>query len=368
MDYNIYLDESGNTGDIKYNKDKEVWNYDTQKYFALGSITIAKNKVRDLENDIKDIFNKYDKELGLNKELKSTSKPKYRNELLSDLIEKLSEYESSIYIDISNKKYKIMVYIVEYCIYPYYLLNESKYLNQNKIDCNNLATNLYNTLSDEFVSKFIELCLEDKKEDKEKINMLISFIDELKDKIKNPIDKDNAEKVKQILKRYEEYGLKIENIFPIKDKTNKGSTITFLPNIDAYLNIVASVSTFNIGQNDKLNIFHDNQKQFDKSISLWTTRMREELIRSNVKNVEFLDSKENILVQVIDFITGLSLKCYKECMGQRYLKKNTRDLIKILKPVLRRCNIVTDRSEEYKFETNLNIKLSSTPMPMGFKY
>ena len=42
MNYNIYLDESGNTGNIEL-KENLQWNYGNQPYFALGSFYIEEN-------------------------------------------------------------------------------------------------------------------------------------------------------------------------------------------------------------------------------------------------------------------------------------------------------------------------------------
>ena len=59
---------------------------------------------------------------------------------------------------------------------------------------------------------------------------------------------------------YEKFGLTRKNLFPIQDVTNKKKNIhCFLPNIDAFTNIITSTVASRIKKSDKLFIYHDIQ-------------------------------------------------------------------------------------------------------------
>lgn len=157
MNYHIYIDESGNTGNIEINEDLN-WNFGIQTHFALGAIWVKENKIKDLEKEIQKSLHKYDPQLGDKKELKSKAKYKFKKELYENLMDILISNNSGVYFDIANKKYKVIMNMVEYCIYPYYLyesMDEILELRQEKI---NTTTDLYNRMKEEDIKKFIDIC------------------------------------------------------------------------------------------------------------------------------------------------------------------------------------------------------------------
>ena len=52
----------------------------------------------------------------------------------------------------------------------------------------------------------------------------------------------------------------IEIILLIKDYNNKGTKESFLPNVDAYNNLVSQISQFNLTYMGSIYIHHDEQK------------------------------------------------------------------------------------------------------------
>ncbi|MCI8643925.1 MAG: DUF3800 domain-containing protein [Lachnospiraceae bacterium] len=102
----------------------------------------------------------------------------------------------------------------------------------------------------------------------------------------------------------------IEIILLIKDYNNKGTKESFLPNVDAYNNLVSQISQFNLTYMGSIYIHHDEQKQFSQVLSDWSETLKAK--GCNIRNVEFCDSKGDLLIQVCDLITGNILRLYKE--------------------------------------------------------
>lgn len=68
--------------------------------------------------------------------------------------------------------------------------------------------------------------------------------------------------INKMISEYENYErkeLKIENLFPVKDFNNKGTKESFLPNVDAYNNIISSIARDACCNIEKL--FNDTYKE-----------------------------------------------------------------------------------------------------------
>lgn len=358
MEYNIYLDESGNTGDLKM-KDGE-WNWDNQSYFALGSICIESNKEEKIRNDFQNLLNSFKEGLGTKDELKGKKKYKFKEELTYSIINILRDYNAKIYIDISNKKFKIATYIVEYCIYPYYIYDDltNEDLRVKKI---NAANRVYN-IDEDILQSFVDLCyLNENKSDIK--DMYIDFLDKLSNAVNINEINESIENVKERIINNQCYSLKLQELFPIMDTTNKGGKTFFLPNIDAYNNIIASTSTLRLGHKDTLTIYHDEQKQFSNAIESWTKSIMSFDQMQKVKQVEFKNSKDNIIIQISDFITGVSIQTFSKIINSRYLSSDEKAFIKSINYLLSNCNIVCPRYEQDKFANSCGLNMKYTDLP-----
>lgn len=368
MNYHIYIDESGNTGNIEINENL-IWNYGMQTHFALGAIYVAENSLKDLKEKIQEILHKYDPELGDKKELKSKAKYKFKEKLYEDLIDILVSNDVGFLFDIANKKYKVIMNMVDYCIYPYYFyesMNEILEFRQEKI---NVTTDLYNRMEEKDIKKFIDLC-QYMGDEEDIINLFLDYLYSLRDFYISSKSKENVKIQNNINKvinfiisgNYKK--LSIKNLLPVKDYNNKGSKESFLPNVDAYNNLIGQISQFGLSYLDSIYIHHDEQKQFSQVLFDWSDVLREK--GCNINKVEFCDSKDDIIIQLSDFFTGNILRLYKEISSKTFLNRNDRELISLLKPLLRKCNIVASNYEQHNFIDQCKLRYSKTPIP--FRY
>lgn len=172
---------------------------------------------------------------------------------------------------------------------------------------------------------------------------------------------NNIDKVIKFILSENYKKLSVENILSVKDYNNKGGKESFLPNVDAYNNLIGQIAQFELSYMDSIYIHHDEQKQFSQVLFDWSDELRKR--GCNIKKVEFCNSKDDIIIQVSDFFTGNILRFYKEISAKSFLNRNDRELVKLLRPFLRRCNIVASNYEQHNFFEQCNIKYSKTPIP-----
>ncbi len=358
MNYNVYIDESGNTGNIELNEDL-TWNFQGQSHFALGAIYIDKEKCKDLELSVSKILQKYNPKLGNEHELKSKANYKFKNDLLKDLTELLLANKVQFYFDVADKKFKSIMNMVEYCVHPNYLYDFASFIRSRdeRIDSANF---LYKTLPDEHIKTFIDICQEPLEEDTE--NRFIDFLNILRvHYISQKYDSGIIEDViGAVMNRKNQYNLSLEELLPVKDFNNKGTGESFLPNVDAFNNLLLQIGR-EVSYGDKLYIYHDKQTQFSKVLSKWSDVLKERSII--IEHLDFYNSKEQLLIQVADFYTGTFLRLYKEIISSTSLNRNNRELMKILKPVFINCNIVASRYEQLCFFERCGLEYTATPLP-----
>lgn len=357
MKYNIYIDESGNTGNIRIDEANQ-WNFNVQKYFSLGAIIVKADYADNLENEFREILLRYMPGLGDNTELKAKKDYKFTTELLFDISNLLEKYSACTMFDISNKKYKVIMQIVEYYVYPYYSFGwDISAMREKRIIA---ATNIYNSLPDVEIKKYMDICENSLYTNGEIIEKLLLFLDNLK----GYIDKSlygNIDETKEKIQNYKQYNLEIENLLPIKDYTNRGKKLSFLPNTDAFTNLILQIASFQAPKSSNLDIYHDEQKQFSNVIQDWANNLKARGV--NIDNIKFISSTNNSLIQMTDFLTGNILKLYEDIVDNAYANKRNRDKIKILKTLLKSCNIVSTRAEQAIFFDTCGINYVRTPMP-----
>lgn len=362
MNYSIYIDESGNTGNPRLKNGN--WNWGIQTHFTLGSICVKEQDIYKLEDVIWNVLSNYDNTLGRELELKSTSNYIFKNDLINDLMDVLKNQRVKLHFDISNKKYKIIMNLVEYCIYPNYIYNDIVKLRSEKVRA---ATYVYYNLDDQILNKYIEVCNSDMRTDEHfYYNEFQQFLSLLINSIKDIELKSKINEIKEYIIDYKKKNITINELFPIQDHTNKNSIMSFLPNLDAFLSIITSTTNLYLKHNDNLIIYHDEQKQFDKSFIKWIETIIDKGYNSaKINKIEFKESKNNILLQTVDFITGnISQSFYRGIKNDH--SRLARDIGRNLKFALESCNIVSTLSEQEAFFKAYGIKSVPTDLPLHF--
>lgn len=288
----IYVDESGNTGAIKEKvKEEYKFNFYEQPYFALGGIMIDESQEEEIEKLLRNLYNK-NKIVG---ELKYTNY-KNRERLLYSIIEVFSNYNCRMFFDITNKRYKIVNYIIDYCVVPYYAGNRNEDFFLTQCILNIASDILYDELGDDILYKFIETT----NGENNSIDKLIEFCTLLEASVHSRFIKEQIKETIDSIKRHKGFRLSKENLFPLIDSTNIGKKpFSLLPNIDAISNLVFQLTK---NETDNIEVFHDNQKEYSKSLSKWVNEVAQNK-KINI-TTRFEESKENVILQAVDFITG----------------------------------------------------------------
>ena len=355
MDYVMYLDESGNTGNPRLKE--KGWNFREQPNYGLGAICIKRSNEEEIKNEILNLFVKYDEELGRTKELKSTTDYWFNNELFCELTELLERYNTIFYFDIISKRFNVVKYLVQYCLYPDSIINFDDSIREEKV---NFATLISNNIEDESLQEFIELCqLETEYEGLR--GKYIEFLTNLRnratvDSIINRIDKG--------ISIFKDKEVPLENLLPIEDYTNKGRLMRLLPNIDSFNNVFVSVATLRLSPRDNVILYHDIQEQFGKSYERWISETLK-IGLTNVEKIEFLKSDESILIQAIDFLVGNLVSLYERTIINNSLTRNDRQLGKRVNKLLYNTNIVSTKYDQDKFFSSHGIKYGRTTMPLS---
>ncbi len=363
MKYKMYVDESGNTGEPRLRNGQ--WNYGNQPYFGLGSLMVKEEDDIEISNSILQTLQKYDPSLGTENELKSKNNYCFKSALLEDLFSLIEQYGCISYFDISNKKYKVICYIVEYCVYPYYVAENLIGVNGYRSKRIDAAKLLYYYLDDSLIERY-DIMIRDKSEELNK-EKLIEFLEDLKDSLaeyqeicNGIIDTMNHIKNNPLLR--------IKNLIPVEDYNNKGNSTFFLPNIDALNNIVAQQAVTRIGECDSISIIHDEQTQFSNSLIKWIEYQQS--LGIEIYMDAFVDSKKYPLMQSVDFILGTIMRLFQKIIDRKSLTRNEKDIVKMLKPMVASanssCNIVSVQNEQIAFFDVFGLKTERTNVPYLF--
>lgn len=362
MNYHIYMDESGNTGEPRYKADKQAWNWGQQEYFGLSGVAIPEEAEAPVRTGLLKILQSFDHLLGTEKEWKSKANSLFNQELMEKVIHLLMKNKGMIYVDITNKKFKIVNYFVDYCIFPFYFTpNPTIDKRQERIE---MANRIYKIWDDQLFSRFVDLCHKGVEAD-DNLDAFLVFLGDAEKFLAQKNCVENLSAVINSVKYSESYGLTRKNLIPIMDYDNRGNPLCFSPNVDAYLNITATMANRLSRSTSSIHIFHDKQKQFIPTLEHWTQNLREQ-------NGLMLDaftplSSDDLLIQLSDFIVGKILRVYRDIVSNNDHKRETRELIKVIKPIIAgNCNVVSTRYEQLRFYSAFGLKPCLTPIPVPF--
>lgn len=363
MKFRMYVDESGNTGEPQIRKGK--WNYGDQRYFGLGSIMVKEEDEKELSNKTLEVLQKYDPKLGTENELKSQGKYLFKIELLCDLINLFQDYDYFAFFDISNKKFKVICYMVEYCVYPYYIYAQLLTQEKHRTKRINAANALYYNLDESQIERF-DCLIRKKNEELDKRKDFLDFLEVLMNELYQKKQKELVEGIGSAINFIKDSpGMPLSNLIPVEDYNNSGKSNFFLPNIDALNNIVAQQAIKRLSYNDAISIIHDEQLQFSNSLTKWIDYQRDQGLKVQID--AFMDSKNSVILQTTDFFLGMIIRLFQKIIERRPLSRNDREAMKILKPLVSsansNCNIVSVQSEQAEFFRAFGVKAVRTTIP-----
>lgn len=316
MNYNYYLDESGNSGDLIGKS--ESLSFGNQPIFSLACLGVED------ESSLNDFFQSLTDKYELDEdELKSTDLYFKKPEVFLDLATFISQYSITLLVEVVDKKYCIATQIVNHNIMPpYFMPDESE--RKAQFIRNGLADFLATSLPDDLFKKYYSVC----KARTER--SLINFMTELKNffEIKsnpNNINDFHGLTVKMIEESIDDYMVMkerfneskaLERFIPIPDYTEKGLRINLLPHVHSIFNLMARLNKYHIKNVNNVNLYHDKQSEFKHIL----TQSKEYIESQNIENIphidncdfdfveklnlQFLDSKQSGGVQAADLVAG----------------------------------------------------------------
>ncbi len=104
---NIFIDESGNTGDVRIGRNED-FRFDGQPYFVLAGVGIYDDDRGEIESFVKDLKRRYRIQ---SPELKSSKLYDTKPNLVVDLIDYLWLNQYPIFVEINDKKYFLCMQI-----------------------------------------------------------------------------------------------------------------------------------------------------------------------------------------------------------------------------------------------------------------
>lgn len=366
MNYSLFIDETGNTGEPRYKNGK--WNWGIDQYFALGAILMRTDETDNLLNELSEVLHRMDPKLGTVNEWKSTANYRFNKRLMKEVLCLLKKYDVYHYIDITNKRYKLVNYLVDYCVYPYYLF-ESDLLTHpfnyyvwrdKKIAISNILYYAINDDIDNYLWKFVRICHSDVND--ETYNEFCDFLKAFNIWLKNRIGLDISNTVIQHVLDYKNFDLQLKNIFPLNDSSDTGKQICFTPNIDAFNNIVKRALNkdyYSLDEKISIRIIHDEQKEFEPAIRKWTDAINYHG-EIYIDNITFCNSQGS-LIQLVDFIVGRMCRIFDAIVNRKKTKNSDNELIEIVKPlIINNVNVVAPQKEQDFFFSSFGLKTVKT--------
>lgn len=334
---NLYMDESGNTGDLARTSPK--LDFGGQAVFSLASIGIA-NEGR-LSESLADLRKKHNiqaTELKLSKLLKR--KPAFA----LDAIDLLIQNEIPFFVEVVDKKYQLAVSITNGFIYPPYFNTDE---SQQTVWLKNIfADYIYHKLSKEMFFGFVE-CMN--APSNEKIGM---YFDLLRDFISRDTHELAPGIASQVAESKDDFRIMIEQesekahrrFLPIPDIGKRDQEVWLLPNFSSFTNVYARANLFLSGKLDGTRIFHDEQAHFDQIIACAKSQVENAQFDPEKFKMPYSDynfqqfselffkaSPESTGIQLADIVAGLSMRWYQAHLQQ---KNNTKTLDEALDALL----------------------------------
>lgn len=277
MSLTIYLDESGNTGDVFVNKMEDFF-FNNQPYFVLAAIGIPTGFERDLKEFIDKLRKKYRIQ---------SNELKVKNKSFSiELMRCIYDLDIPIFIEVTHKKYFLSCQICNLIIDP--LIDEYA-VTDAFLEMQRQSADLIMESFPDYI--FFDFCNVCRKRD---VTSFESFLYSLHQYLLNEPDMLNfTELVEESMQSYLALKRKDnlpkaahEFFLPLPDRNKKGEIISSLPHIPSLANICMRAEKYReINNISNIKYIHDEQARlwdilFD-NVSFLMQELNTDFVRYN---------------------------------------------------------------------------------------
>ncbi len=314
---NLYLDESGNTGDLISRKNG--LSFAAQPVFSLAAVDIA--KIANLEEKIEALKSKFHVK---SEEIKSSDLYKKKPSFILEVFSILVESKSAFFVEVVDKRFYVATSITNSQIFPPYFTgdeSDGRIQVERIISANAMALEM----SDTHFDHFFEVCHDPIEE---KLLKSMTGIREFfsTHSVYSHVAKNLDNSVSGYFYQKEVTGVEaVSQFVPIPDRGKRGNKILLLPHVTCLTNIIARVNLANQGDIKGVKFLHDKQDHFDEALIAIKEMMADygpDLkspptpnsnfnIKTNA-DLEFSDSKKNIGIQIADLLAGFFSRYYYE--------------------------------------------------------
>jgi hypothetical protein len=313
----LYIDESGNTGDIASTGEK--LDFGGQPVFSLAAIGVKDEPSLAKEfMTLRQRHNVQSSELKLSKVLRR--KPKFALDTICLLVES----DAPFFIEVVDKKYQLAVSITNNFVWPPYFNTPE---TQSTVWLNNIfADYIYHHVPDAVHYDFVQCMRQPSNE------MVGKYFDVLKAAViasQTEVAQSIAESIEEskddfrlMIKREGDQAYR--RFLPIPDIGKRNQEVCLLPNFSSFTNIYARMNLYLSGRLKGHRIYHDEQAHFDEIIEAAkeqvekfdTTAGTFRPPHSNyhfreVASLCFQTSHECIGIQLADIVAGLCMRWYQ---------------------------------------------------------
>lgn len=301
----IFIDESGNTGQISLKNNK--FNYGNDRYITLGMLVLDSEIS---ENNFINKYKKFKEKFNIINELKGNDLLiKNNNDKLEYFLQNI--VNTNFFAITLDKKYFICLEIMHLIYEP----------NKKFLPLKHFTAGFLVNENDDFFSQYIYL-LENPKEDQflKFINFLINY--NYKENFKEDIKQIFISRLKFLLKN-DGYKKLIKNIE--KPVTNvKGKNFFHVANFDLILHGLDTIFNFheNPSQVCSITIYHDNIEELKFYIEEKINDFKGNFGINEKFELQFFDSKDNLLIQLTDNFTSIFNKLIKTILMSKNIDLN----------------------------------------------
>lgn len=320
--YKLYMDESGHSGEL-LNWSKDL----NQPIFSLCGILVNNDRLERVNYELKELFC-----INSNEEIKSINE-KYNYSFITDIFNVIKKYDIKIVGEIIEKKYYYSGRIVDTIIKSsyHYMLTNDLLTREELLDyiiindyyiVNRLAELIYENIDYEMMLLYSEILVH------KKLESIILLIEKIINLDSQKIAKCHKGLINRCLSSFGEYIRKIEkerseefvNFFILKSDIIRGKKkreIFISPHISS---LEALKSRVKMKVDEEIEFYHDEQKEYSKILKDYFN-----IFEQHELKLEFIDSKDNYLIQVADIFAGILMKYTKE-LYNKYKQRKYKEL------------------------------------------